>query len=63
MEVLQKLIDTFNKKDVEFMHFNSWQFNVDDCYMTYKGEEILHENNLKIIYHGFNSHDCCSQFT
>lgn len=57
-EVLVKLINDFEKTGRDYMHFNTWDYNIsvyDDRDLARKGYEL--------VYQGFNSHDCCSQFT
>ncbi len=58
MDIIEKVIDEFEKRNVEKMHFDTWQYRIEQS-DAYK----FKDRGYELIYNGFNSHDCCSQFT
>jgi len=58
MDIIEKIINDFEKRNVEKMYFNTWEYNIErgDAYK-------FKDKGYELIYNGFNSHDCCTQFT
>lgn len=58
MDLIEKIIDKFEASNVKEMHFDTWQYKIE------KTDAPKFENKgYELIYNGFNSHDCCSQYT